>query len=41
MLTFYRYKVDKGMMLLSAVPDPYQIQMRNEGYTDGTEGDSE
>lgn len=34
MLTYYRYKVDKGMMLLSEVPEPYQTQMRNLGYTD-------
>lgn len=34
MLSYYRYKVDKGMMSLSEVPEPYQSQLRAEGYTD-------
>ncbi|MFC4103592.1 hypothetical protein [Paenibacillus xanthanilyticus] len=34
MLTYYRYKVDKGMMALADVPNPYQSQLRNMGYTD-------
>jgi hypothetical protein len=34
MLTYYKYKVDKGMMLLNEVPEPYQSMMRNEGYVD-------
>lgn len=34
MLTYYKYKVDKGMMTLAAVPEPYQSMMRAEGYTD-------
>lgn len=34
MLTFYKFRVDSGMMLLSAVPNPYQNQMRLQGYKD-------
>jgi hypothetical protein len=30
MLTYYRYKVDKGMMDLSEVPEPYQRMLREE-----------
>jgi hypothetical protein len=34
MLTYYKYKVDKGYMTLSDVPEPYQGMMRAEGYQD-------
>lgn len=34
MLTYYKYKVDNGQIQLSQVPEPYQTQMRNQGYTD-------
>jgi hypothetical protein len=34
MLAYYKYKVDKGYMTLSEVPQPYQQMMRDEGYTD-------
>lgn len=34
MMTYYKYKVDKGMMELKDVPEPYQGMMRKEGYTD-------
>lgn len=34
MLNYYRYKVDKGMMVLADVPEPYQQMLRDEGYTD-------
>lgn len=37
MLTFYKFRVDNGMLLLSNVPDPYQTQMRKQGYTDEVE----
>lgn len=31
MLNYYRYKVQKSMMALEDVPEPYQAQLRNEG----------
>ncbi|WP_308637727.1 hypothetical protein [Paenibacillus silvisoli] len=34
MLTYYKYKLDKGMITLSQVPEPYQTQLRALGYTD-------
>lgn len=37
MLTFYKFRVDSGMMLLETVPEPYQSQMRKLGYTDEIE----
>lgn len=36
MLSYYKYKVDHGMMTLDQVPEPYQTQLREEGYTDST-----
>ena len=38
MLAYYRYKLDKGMMTIDQVPEPYQSQLRNEGY--GVAGDA-
>lgn len=32
MMTYYKYKVDKGMLQLTDVPEPYQSMMRAEGY---------
>lgn len=32
MLNYYRYKLDKGMMTIDQVPEPYQEQLRAEGY---------
>lgn len=32
MLTYYRYKVEKGMMTLEEVPQPYRDMLRSEGY---------
>ncbi|MGG1633639.1 hypothetical protein [Paenibacillus sp. NRS-1760] len=37
MLTFYKFRVDNGMLQLSEVPNPYQNQMRLQGYTDTVE----
>lgn len=34
MESYYGYRVDKGMMELSEVPEPYQTMLRNKGYTD-------
>lgn len=34
MLTFYKFRVDNGMLQLSDVPNPYQNQMRLLGYKD-------
>jgi hypothetical protein len=31
MLSYYRYKVQKGMMLLEDVPSPYKEQLEAEG----------
>lgn len=41
MLTYYRYKVEKGMMMLVDVPEPYQKQLRAEGLTDEESSDPE
>ena len=30
MLSYYRYKVEKGMMTIDQVPEPYQTQLRAE-----------
>jgi hypothetical protein len=30
MLTYYRYKVDKGMIQLTDVPEPYQSMLHEE-----------
>ena len=37
MLNFYRAWVAAGMIQLSAVPEPYQSKLRDEGITDSTE----
>jgi hypothetical protein len=34
MLSYYKYKVDKGQMDLADVPWDYQKQLREMGYTD-------
>lgn len=34
MMTYYKYKVERGMLQLADVPEPYQSMMRAEGYTD-------
>lgn len=34
MLNLYRYKIQKGMMTLAEVPEPYQKMLRNEGMQD-------
>jgi hypothetical protein len=34
MLELYKYMVDNNMKKLSAVPEPYQRMMREQGYTD-------
>lgn len=31
MLAYYRYRVQKNMMELSEVPEPYQGMLRSEG----------
>jgi hypothetical protein len=31
-LNYYRYKLDKGMMTIDEVPQPYQDMLRAEGY---------
>jgi hypothetical protein len=30
MLAYYRYKVEKGMITLEQVPEPYQSMLREE-----------
>lgn len=32
MLSYYRYKLEKSMMTIDQVPEPYQTQLRAEGY---------
>jgi hypothetical protein len=37
MLTYYKYKVDKGMMELTDVPEPYQSMLREKYEEEKTE----
>lgn len=34
MLAYYRYKVEKGMITLEQVPEPYQSMLREEMNTE-------
>lgn len=38
MLAYYRYKVEKGMMTLEQVPQPYQDMLRAEVTPEPVEG---
>ncbi|SEM82116.1 hypothetical protein SAMN05518847_101889 [Paenibacillus sp. OV219] len=39
MLTYYRYKLEKGMMTLADVPEPYRTQLQGPLNTDQGDGE--